>query len=416
MRDTPLVSSFTSRILRLHRTEVSESQKIHAWNSADLQRTVETRLESSSVAEAVAVVQVVPIQQPNLKSSSARKTAEARLKALAEHCRAMVRGYDQVGIWNWSVVIVMWGVTADEGLMRSVAHRIQGDHEGAASVPPSIIGVSIARPGTNASEVVSASTRAVAQARWSAKRFLVYGADPVADHRIDDRSNIEVAVSTLHDRLEPESQNVSGRLVLCSRRRRRSDYFTHPGASMVDRLMVGINSVAGLLAEPNPGWENLYFELPLAVLRASNTTPRVVESVMEEMQRPERLNLMLTGAGGAEMFEVVQELLVPIRESGARVERVIDYDHRFRHGMQDATILRVSEDAAKDLLLRSNPAAVMADGPMQIAAAHDVEVLVEAGRSPKVVELARGAGARFISGGGASASSYVPLRSTDRAA
>ncbi len=407
------VTTISSRILRLHRSETAPWPEIERWSEGDLLAVVSDLLAKSSSAEAVAVLQVVPADPPELKTAAGMRRSERRIAQLAEHCRSVVRRYDHVGIRNWSVSIVMWGVTADEAIPRSVAHRIQGALPGSSvTAPPCIVGAAIGRPGNDAQQLVQSSERAVSQAKWTAEPVQVLGAPAPSSLEVDADAGVDIALSPLLDVGSPTGSKVVGRMVLCSERRRRTDFFSHPGSSVLDRLLVGIESVATLLDQPYPGWDDLHLELPLSVLRSSNTTPKVVESVMAELRDPERLTLALTGPGGPEMYAVVQDLLEPMRSVGVSIERVWDYQLAANDDADvvGSTIVRVGADTTGFFIGRDNPTRLLADGPVSLASTLGASVLVEGGFHENAIEVASDAGVRLITGAAVGQTRYEPLR------
>ncbi len=412
MQEASPVSSFTARILRLHRSELAGTPTISSWTSGELVDKVDEVLAKTSVAESVAVLQIVPMPLADVGSSDGRQEATARLQDLAQRCRQRVRSYDEVGIWNWSIVIVMWGVSSNGRAVESVVERVLGDAMQSNGAPAFAVGAVLAQPGADAIELVRSASQAVTDARSESKLLTVVGTEPTAERSIDRLAGLELALTPVRDLVEPNVNKTVGRIVLASPGGGRVDFFSHPGPSVVDRLLVAIESLAALLVQPRPGWDELALEVPLSVLRASNTTPKVVASVMAELHRPERLAVLLTGPGDANTLDEVSHMLAPIRETGAVIARVWEYDpRRFdRAEACNASLIRLGADATARFVQHDSPVDALNLGPLSLAKKLGVEVLIDGGSDLKTSEVALAAGIRFVTGEAIGEARYVPLR------
>lgn len=408
----PTLASLPSRILRLHRAETSQPV-IHEWTDESLIEAVDHLMNESTTAESVAVLQVAPIGLRSIKTASGLRQAKQRIADLAGHCRTLVRSYDLVGVSEgFTVTVIMWGVAPDASIPRSLAQRLLGP--GLDGMPIGIscvIGAAIGKPRETAEGLVRTSKQAVAQARWTAKEVVVLGGRPAAEMAFDARAGVDAALRQLRDSRNRGEENVAMRIMLRSGRRRRSDFFQSPSCNLVDHLMVTVDAVAALLERPPISWDRLHVDVPLVALRASNTTPRVVEAVAAELRDPDQLVLRLTGPGGPEMLDVVDELLVPLRERGVAVERVWDYQVGGNSAAEAgrATMIRVTEEVTKRYIDRAEPETILAKGPMELAHSLGADVIIEGVASHELATSAENCGVRYLSGLAIGQVQYQPL-------
>lgn len=382
----------------MHRSELAKNPGVQEWSSNELVESIDRLLAKTSVAESVAVLQIVPLPVFDLESDSGRADAISRLEDLAENCRGNIRAYDKVGIWNWSVVVIMWGVTDDGRLVHSVVDRILGTNLDSVGSPMAAVGAVIAQPGADAVDLVQATTKAVVEARSQPEPIVVVGSSPPRNATFDRLAGLEVALSPIRDFKRPDTNVMLARIMVGSVEGRRVDFFAHPGPSVVDRLLVAIEAVATLASQVRPTWEEMALEVPLSVLRASNTTPRVVESVMAEIAGPERFALLLTGPGDSNTLEEVQPILEPIRATGAAVLRVWEYDRRRFHSAAStgAALMRIGVETVGDFLAKESGAAALGLGPIRLAKKLHTSVVIDGGAHAGAIDLAESAGARFV--------------------
>ncbi len=400
-----------NRLLRLHRSHTAEQATIHSWNNREVRTSITKLLRQTSSAEAIAVLEVVPTGIGTVLQNKGAREAARQLHELGEHCRSAVRNYDIVAIREkTSVTVVLWGVTSDESIPLSVAHRIlshAGPEFGA------VVGAAMGKPGSDADSLLERSVRASDQARWTTSDIAVFGGSSCVTGPVDPTHRVEIATKPMLELSTGLSSRVTSDLWVRAPSGARSAFFAEPSYSVIDRLLVAIECTAVVLNRYRDSGTDPTITIPLSVVRASGTSPRVVEAYIAELEQPERLTIGLVGPGGPEALEAIEPMLQPIRDAGITVKRVWDYraDSYEQARAARADVLQLSRSDAATLFGRLDPFGELRDGPVALALALDASLTVNGVDDTERLPVLRDAGVHFVTGGVAGDTARRPFAS-----
>lgn len=404
-------STLRNRLLRLHRSHSAEHPQIHDWTNREIRTGIAKLLKQTSSAEAIAILEVVPTGLGAVLQNRGAREAACQLRVLAEHCRSTVRNYDIVAVREkTSVTVILWGVTSDESIPLSVAHRILS---GSGSTLGPVVGAAMGRPGSDADSLLERSVRAADQARWTTSDIAVFGGTSCITGPVDPNHRVEIATKPMLELSSGLSSRVTAELWVRAPSGARTAFFGEPSYSAIDRLLVAIECTAVVLNRHRDSVANPTVTLPLSVVRASGTSPKVVQAYVEELEQPEHLTLGLVGPGGPEALQAIEPLLKPIRDAGICVERVWDYDvDKYEQAKAtSANVVRLNRAYTAQLFGRIDPFGELRDGPMALAHTLDAKVTVDGVDDPERLAILRDAGVHFVTGGVAGSTSRRPFAS-----